>query len=153
MTPQHFTREILNFPFRFRNRFFCFAISSSTNDHLSSPAITMDDGLEMIMFFMAAAAEEEEDELSLEERRRCSRKFPRLSIRKCSQSPFECMFLKGRDQALTNCCGINHKVFHELLNHFQPVFNQHTINRDTGLINGLTSNRGRPREIDAISIL
>ena len=76
----------------------------------------MDDGLEIFFIFMAAAAEEEEtEELSIEDRRRRSKRFPRASIWRYSQSPFKYMFSKGNDQALLNCCGIDYKVFHELL--------------------------------------
>ena len=107
----------------------------------------MDDGLETFVLFMAAAAEEEEAELSPEERRRRSGKFPGLSIRKHSQSPFKCMLSKGNDQALSNCCGIDHKAFHELLNCFEPVFNQHTINRNTGLIKHLPPSKDCPEKL------
>eukprot|EP00536_Pseudo-nitzschia_multiseries_P002175 jgi/Psemu1/5036/gm1.5036_g len=49
-------------------------------------------------------------------------------------SPFLYLFNSGNVQALLNCFGVNYKVFAELLDLFQPIFDSYTINRDTNAI-------------------
>jgi len=57
------------------------------------------------------------------------------------------------DQALLNCCAVDHKVFRQLLKIFQPVFDGHTVDKKTGRIRKKKGPRGRPRELDAIGAL
>ena len=73
-------------------------------------------------------------QLSIENRRRRDRRYPRASVQFYEQSPFRYIFLSGDEQALLNACGVDHKVFDELLQRFQPVFDTHTLDRATGHI-------------------
>jgi hypothetical protein len=68
------------------------------------------------------------------------------------------MFDSGNDQALINCCGVDHKVFAGLIKIFEPTFNRYTVDRKNGMIRklkvsamGITN--GRPRKVDAIGVL
>jgi transposase-like protein len=64
------------------------------------------------------------------------------------------MFDSGNEQALINCCAVDHKVFAELLELFEPVFNTYTIDHKTGLVKKLNTRiKGRPRKIDAVGVL
>ena len=92
--------------------------------------------------------------LSPEDRRRRDRRTPRLSIKYYSQSSFHYLFESGNDQALLNCCAVDHRVFRNLLDLFAPVFNRYTFDAKTGRIRELKLTRngnstGRPRSIDA----
>ena len=66
------------------------------------------------------------------------------------------MFLSGNDQALLNCCGVDHSVFRKLLQLFSPVFRAYTYDDTTGQIRRrafLFTNRGvcgRKKAIDEI---
>ena len=42
--------------------------------------------------------------------------------------------MSGDEQALLNACGVDHKVFDELLQLFKPVYDAHTYDRQTGHI-------------------
>eukprot|EP00536_Pseudo-nitzschia_multiseries_P006357 jgi/Psemu1/65555/estExt_Genemark1.C_1340006 len=66
------------------------------------------------------------------ERRDC--RTPRIAIKRYSQSAFMYLYQSGNNQALLNCCGVNHKVFRELLDLFKPFYNQYTIDKNTGSI-------------------
>ena len=111
------------------------------------------------LFFDDSSDDEEQPLLSLEERRRRSRKIPRIALKQYQQSAFRFMFDSGNNQALINCCAVDHKVFRELLDLFKPVFDSHTIDHKTGLIKKLkrTANgkisTGRPRKVDAVGVL
>jgi hypothetical protein len=71
------------------------------------------------------------------------------------------MYHSGNDQALINCCAVDHKVFAELLDLFKPHFDSYTIDRKTRLIRklkpaallGKPGLKGRPRKIDAVGCL
>eukprot|EP00536_Pseudo-nitzschia_multiseries_P015207 jgi/Psemu1/41637/gm1.41637_g len=64
-------------------------------------------------------SEDEEDPFN---RRLKDRRTPRIAIRRHCQSSFTYLFNSGNEQALLNCCGVDHKVFRDLLHLFQPVF-------------------------------
>ena len=61
-------------------------------------------------------------ELSIENKRRRDKRTPRIAIQAYHKSAFYYMFNSGDDQALLNCCGVDHKVFRQLLHLFQPTF-------------------------------
>jgi hypothetical protein len=118
-------------------------------------------GLELLIYYHIFEDDDsDESTLGLEDRRRRSKKIPRISLQKYVQSAWRYMFDSGNDQALINCCAVDHKVFAELLELFEPVFNTHTIDRKTGLVRMLKKStmgpairNGRPRKIDAIGAL
>ena len=74
------------------------------------------------------------NDLSIEERRRRDKRFPRISLKRYSQSPFLYLFQCGDDQALLNCCAVDHKAFRDLLAIFKPVYDRHTVDKKTGKI-------------------
>ena len=97
-------------------------------------------------------------ELSMEERRRRDKRTPRIAIRKYPYSAFQYMDASGYDQALLNCCGVDHLVFKQLLQLFKPAFEAHMPDRITGTIKKLKltkhgERRGKPREINALGSL
>ena len=68
------------------------------------------------------------------------------------------MFYSGNDQALINCCAVDHKVFRKLLLLFKSMFNSHAIDAETGLIKKRTISgsgifKGRRQKVDAIGVL
>ena len=87
-----------------------------------------------------------------EERQRRDRRTPRIALKKYPYSSFLYMFHSGDEQALLNCCGVDHHTFRELLRLFEPLCNQYTPDRTTGGIRKIKG-PGRPREIDAIGCL
>ena len=117
-------------------------------------------GLELFGYFLFfdTDSEDEEPSLCIEERRRRSKKFPRISLTKYQQSAFRVMFESGNDQALINCCAVDHRVFRELLSLFEPVFVSHCVDPDTGLIKKIkkTNNflrKGQRCSVDAVGVL
>ena len=76
------------------------------------------------------------DELDLmsEDRRRRDRRFPMISLKRYSESPFAVLFASGDEQALLNACAVDHCTFRELLDMFKPVYHTHTVDKATGLI-------------------
>ena len=97
-------------------------------------------------------------ELSTEQRRRRDRRTPRIAIRKYPHSSFLHLFDSGDDQALLNCCGMDHKIFKKPLSIFEPAFNTHVPDPKTGLCRKLKRTArgkmaGRPREMDATGCL
>ena len=56
------------------------------------------------------------DELDLmsEDRRRRDRRFPMISLKRYSESPFAVLFASGDEQALLNAFAIDHRTFQEL---------------------------------------
>ena len=96
--------------------------------------------------------------LSAEDRKRRDRRTPRLALRRYSESSFVYLFKSGCDQALLNCCGVDHKVFQQLVTLFAPVFNRYTFDKNTGIIRKLKltkygNRQGRKRGIDATGCL
>eukprot|EP00536_Pseudo-nitzschia_multiseries_P008593 jgi/Psemu1/20787/gm1.20787_g len=69
--------------------------------------------LEFIFIFCMIDDDDNEDEDSSDEK----------SVRRHCQSNFIYLFNSGNKQALLNCCGVDHKVFCNLLDLFQLVFN------------------------------
>ena len=102
-----------------------------------------DDILAIYLLLRNGDKDDDKPNLSIEERRRRSKKIPRIALTNHQQSAFMVMFRSGNDQALINCCAVDHPVFRELLAAFQPVFDLYTIDRQTGLIRKRTiTNRG-----------
>ena len=94
----------------------------------------MDASDALIAYFILFDDSDDENELSSEDRRRRDRRYPRASVQFYEQSPFRYIFLSGDEQALLNACGVDHKVFDELLQRFQLVYDTHTYDRETGHI-------------------
>ena len=98
-------------------------------------------------------------ELSPEERKRRNRRTPRIALRKYSKSSFHYLFESGNDQALLNCCAVDHKVFRELLALFEPLFLNYSYNPSSGYITKLQPKSkwggrvGRKRDMDAVGNL
>ena len=97
-------------------------------------------------------------ELLIEERRRRDKGTPRIAIRKHPHSAFQCVCGSGNDQALLNCCGVDHLVFNKLLQLFKPAFDTHMPDRMTGTVRKLKftkhgKRRRKPREINALGSL
>ena len=99
----------------------------------------MADGSEMLAYLLFFEEDNNEDKpcLSLEDRRRRSKKIPRIALTQYQQSAFRVMFDSGNNQALINCCAVDHRVFRQLLELFKPVFDSHAIDHATGLIKKL----------------
>lgn len=92
--------------------------------------------------------------LNMEGRRRRDQRYPRIAIRFYSDSPFKYLYEAGKDQALLNVCGVDHKEFEKLLQVFEPFYEKYTFDEKTGVIRKkLSTRRGRPRSIDAIGCL
>ena len=96
--------------------------------------------------------------LSDEEKRRRDRRTPRIAIRYYRESSFYYLFKSGNDQALLNCCAVDHTAFRKLLEIFQPVYDRHTIDERTNRIRKRCFTRagvpkGRKRHIDATGCL
>ena len=97
-------------------------------------------------------------ELSAEDRRRRDKRTPRIAIQAYRKSAFYYMFNSGDDQALLNCCGVDHKVFRQLLQLFQPTFESYVPCHRTGRIRPIRRKPsgkpiGRKRGIDALGCL
>eukprot|EP00536_Pseudo-nitzschia_multiseries_P013094 jgi/Psemu1/34130/gm1.34130_g len=70
-----------------------------------------------------------------EDKKRRDCRTPRIAmIKRYSQSAFMYLYQLGNDQALLNCCGVNHVVFIKLLDIFEPLFSSYTIDKNTGSI-------------------
>eukprot|EP00536_Pseudo-nitzschia_multiseries_P000820 jgi/Psemu1/1861/gm1.1861_g len=67
-------------------------------------------------------------------RRDPCRSRPRIAIKRYSQSAFMYLYRSGNDQALLNCCGVDHVVLRKLLHLFEPLYNLHTVDKNTGVI-------------------
>lgn len=111
-----------------------------------------------LLFFYFAFLDEDDDTLSDEDRRRRDRRTPRIAIKKYNKSAFYYLFGSGNDQALLNCCAVDHKVFRSLLELFEPMFVRHMPDPDTGEVRPVVLTRtgkpkGRQREIDATGCL
>ena len=72
--------------------------------------------------------------LGEEDKKRRDRRTPRIAIKRYSQSAFMYLYRSGNDQALLNCCGVDHVVFRELLDLFEPFYNQYMYDEKTGSI-------------------
>jgi hypothetical protein len=57
------------------------------------------------------------------------------------------------DQALLNACEVDQEEYPNLLHVFGPYFEKYTYDQHTGRIKVVTTNRGRPRYLDAIGCL
>jgi hypothetical protein len=137
---------------------------SSKKKQATATATTMS-GLELLLYYYIFEDDDSDDDdskpnLSLEERRRRSKKIPRIALKKYSQSAWRYMFDSKNNQALINCCGVDHEVFSKLIEVFEPVFNTYTIDRKSGLIRklkpsamGTGTRTGRRRKVDAIGVL
>ena len=70
-----------------------------------------------------SAEEEEEDsrEQQMKQRHRGDQRTPLIVIHRYTKSAFLHVLHPGSDKGLLNCCGVNNKVFGELLSLFEPV--------------------------------
>eukprot|EP00536_Pseudo-nitzschia_multiseries_P014044 jgi/Psemu1/37354/gm1.37354_g len=93
--------------------------------------------LEILSIFCMIDNGDSEDE-DPSGRRLKDRRTPRIALRQHCQSSFIYLFNCGNEQALLNCCGVDHKVFCDLLDLFQPVFDMYTIDEKTECIHKLT---------------
>eukprot|EP00536_Pseudo-nitzschia_multiseries_P016166 jgi/Psemu1/45146/gm1.45146_g len=63
------------------------------------------------------------------------------------------LYRSGNNQALLNCCGVDHVVFRELIDLFEPFYNQYMYDEKTGLIRKFKHDYSRCREFDATGCL
>eukprot|EP00536_Pseudo-nitzschia_multiseries_P019526 jgi/Psemu1/61165/gm1.61165_g len=70
---------------------------------------------------------DDEDEDSSDEKRLKDERTHRIALYQHHQSTLINLFNSGNKQTLCNCCGVNHKVFCNLLDLFQPVFDIYTL--------------------------
>ena len=66
---------------------------------------------------------------SLAERQRRDNQKPQISVKRYSESPFLFLFKSENDQVLLNCCAVDHRVFQNLLQLFEPVYNCYTVDK------------------------
>ena len=151
--------QLTNFKF-ISGTFFLNLICKTAICSNKSNWLTMNNsGLELLLVYYNIVSDDNNNELSLEDRRRWLRRIPRIAIRKYSQSAFKYMFDSGNDQALLNCCGINHRVFCKLVALFEPVFDCHSFDEVTGRVKKLKVSPkrgipwGRPQEVSATGVL
>lgn len=115
--------------------------------------------LELIFFYCGFLDDElHRPQLSANDKRRRDRRTPRIALRKYNQSAFYYLFKSGCNQALLNCCAVDHEVFSNLLELFKPVFDYHMWDESTGFIREVIVSKhgkimGRRREIDATGCL
>ena len=115
--------------------------------------------LELLLYYaLSSSSGDELDDgqrplLSDEENRRRDRRTPRISLRRYSESSFKYLFNSGNDQALLNCCGVDHRVFRQLLDLFSPVFHAYTFDDATGQIRKKANTAGRRKHIDDVGCL
>jgi hypothetical protein len=114
--------------------------------------------LEILIIYYAYCNNNDKPQLSDEDRRRRDRRTPRIALKFYRQSSFHYLFQSRNDQALLNCCAVDHTVFQGLLELFEPVFDQHMVDEATGQIrkrlftrDGIP--RGRKRVVDATCCL
>eukprot|EP00536_Pseudo-nitzschia_multiseries_P001301 jgi/Psemu1/3003/gm1.3003_g len=86
--------------------------------------------LEFISIFYMIEDADSSDKKCLKDRR-----AQRIALCQHHQSAFIYLFNPGNRQALLNCCAVDHKVFHNLLDLFQPI--SHNENGVWGAANGL----------------
>ena len=107
--------------------------------------------LELVLLYSTLFSSD--DELGDEENQRRDRRTPRISLRRYTESSFRYLFNSGNDQALLNCCGVDHRIFRQLLQLFSPVFHAHTFDDATGRIRKKVNHTGRPKHIDDLGCL
>lgn len=88
-------------------------------------------------------------------RRLRDRRIPRASLVKPDESPWKYLYDSGNDQALVTATGVDHATFAFLLASFEPLYDNHTIDKDTGEIRERAprSKGGRPRSLNAAACL
>lgn len=92
--------------------------------------------------------------LELEDKRKRDKRYPRISVKRFVESPFYYLFHSGNEQALLNCCAVDHRSFRELLELFEPVYNRFTVDSKTWAIRKRKDFiHGRPRELSALGAL
>ena len=72
--------------------------------------------LELVFFYFAYL--DDPPTMSDEDEKRRDRRTPRIALRKYNKSSFYYLFHSGCDQALLNCCAVDHAVFKNLLDLF-----------------------------------
>eukprot|EP00980_Cylindrotheca_fusiformis_P019176 scaffold6507_cov90-Cylindrotheca_fusiformis.AAC.4 len=65
---------------------------------------------------------------------RRDRRYPRVTLKSYNESAFKHLFDSGNDQALINATGVDHLEFGRLLQIFEPLFDGHIIDENTGRI-------------------
>ena len=114
--------------------------------------------LELLACYFILEEDLDKPELSLEDKRQRDRRTPRIALKKYSKSSFHYLYGSGDEQALLNCCAVDHKVFRELLRLFVPVFNSYRYDENTGTLKKLKKTQwgrpnGRKRDMDAVGTL
>ena len=111
----------------------------SNNNNMSGPELLACHCL----FDDSSNKDEDKPGLGLENRMCQSQRHPRISLKKCSQSAFCHRHDSGNNQALIDCCAVDHKVFGELLQLFKSVFDDHGVDQLTGLTKKLKPSQTR----------
>lgn len=87
-----------------------------------------------------------------EDRQLRQRRIPRISLQDSHQSSWRRLFFSENDQALITLTGLDHATFHNLLQLFQPIFDNYTPFGEGDQIQKI-SPRGRKRAVQALDIL
>ena len=90
--------------------------------------------------------------LSYEDRQLRQRRIPRMSLHHAHESSWRQLYYSENDQALITLTGLDHATFHQLLQLFQPIFDNYTPFGDGDHIKKI-SPRGRKRTVTALDIL
>ena len=98
-------------------------------------------GLEIFVLYAAFQYENQHEQLSIDDKRRRDQRTKRVALRYYMNSSFYYLFRSGDDQSLLNCCAVDHRVFRSLLEVFEPVFDEHMVDEDTGCIRKLKLSR------------
>lgn len=117
--------------------------------------------LEIVIYTCVALLADENNngrpQLTPEERRRRDRRTPRIALKRYQKSSFFYLYHSGDDQALLNCCAVDHEVFLSLLDLFEPVFNSYTLDKYNQIRKVQFTRSGKPigrkRDIDATGAL
>ena len=92
--------------------------------------------------------------LSSAARRLRDRRIPRVATLSPSSSPWQCLYDSGNEQALVTATGLDHAAFSCLLTEFEPLYHEHTVDKDTGEIRPRKARGGgRPRLLSAAACL
>eukprot|EP00536_Pseudo-nitzschia_multiseries_P003566 jgi/Psemu1/8115/gm1.8115_g len=103
--------------------------------------------LEFLSIFCMINDKGNKDEDSPDKKCLKDRRTPRIvALPRHCRSAFIYLFNSGNEQALPNCCGVvDHKVFSDLLELFQPVFDIYTTDKQTERIPKLTLTKNGAR--------
>ena len=111
----------------------------------------------VLELFLISLIMNDKPPLTLEEKHRRDRRYPRCSIKRYVDSPFLNLYNSGNDQALMNCTAVDNRVFRDLLSLFKPVYDTYTVDQSNNIRKLKLSKdgkpRGRTREVDAVACL